>query len=176
MRKFVFRLTIGVVLLSCLVMTAFAVPPNEWHLGGDYDVMTNFQGIIVPSGTTVTAWAGTTDPSVVAVTFHWKYPNGTVLTTDVVGTFTTEMYDGKTVYVFESTFTPAYVGDGSVQAHFQGEDGRTIHDVADVVAMRAVSFNTIPEIQLGTIGAAAAMIAALGLFVIKKRRAVRAAQ
>ena len=138
--------------------------------------MTNYQGIDVLPGTPVTAWAGTTDMSVVAVTFHWKHPNGTVLWPDMVEDYKLEWIDGEWVRIFNSTFTPIYVGDGSVQAHFQDDIVRTIHDVEAVVAIRAISFNVIPEIPLGTIGAAAAMIFALGLFMMKKRRTTKATQ
>ena len=171
MRKIVFYSTIAIALLSSLVMVAFAVPPNEWHLNSDYDIRTNYQGIDVPFGAEVTAWAATTNLEVYGVTFHWKNPAGIVVDSQYVDVASSaEMdYDGDHVHVFESKYTPNYIGDGSVQVHFQGEGGNVIHEVINVVAIRAASFNVIPEIPvIGTAGASMAMLIGLG-YQLKRR-------
>ena len=159
----------GVALLSCLIMMTYAVPPNEWNLGGGYDITTNYQGIDVPYGTEVTAWAATTNSSIYGVTFIWRNPIGQNVSIDTDNTPTPTLYNGTMIYIFESKFTPEYVGDGSVQAHFQGDGGKTIHEVMDVIAIRAASFNVIPEIPvIGSIGSALAML--MGLAYYRKRR------
>jgi hypothetical protein len=168
-KKIALYLIFALALLSSLAFVAFAVPPNEWHLTEGYDLTTDYQGIDVPIGNEVTAYAATTDPTVYSVTFNWKDPADQVIYPDAVTDHVQITYEGQTVYVFESKFTPEYVGHGSVQAHFQGEDGKTLHDIEDVVAIKAASFNVIPELPvIGTAGASIAMM--LGLAYQLKRR------
>ena len=76
----------------------------------------------------------------------------------------------KTVYCFVDTYEDVgIIGDWGVQALFIGTGGTVKEQVDDVIAIRATSFNVIPEIPLlGTVGASIAMIGALG-FKLKRK-------
>lgn len=95
---------------------------------------------------------------------------------DVVTTRSTDReYEGKTVYVFEApVHAPDSLGDWSVQAIFQGPTGQTVDSFVEKIAIRATSFNVIPEIPLlGTVGASIAMIAGLAFKLKRKPHTVK---
>lgn len=167
---------VSVVLVTLILSSAVYAPLAT--LGTGYAVTSNYEGVDVPAGAEVIITALTIDPSVNRVTFRWHEPpdgNGPVareVTVDVEdsGEFY-EKNDGTTVAIFvaEDSYYPTILGNWGVQAFFQ-DGGTTRSGIDDVVSIKARSFNTIPEISLGTIGAVAAMIAALAFFVIKKKR------
>ena len=68
-----------------------------------------------------------------------------------------------------SDYAPNIIGDWGVQPLFQDSTGQTIEGVEDVVAIRATSFNVIPEIPiLGAAGASLAMLAGFA-FTVKRQ-------
>ena len=156
-----------------LATTVSAYTPN---LNDGYDVTNNWHGIDAPVGATVVATALTTDASVYQVTFIWKNPGGNPVWTEVVPvcsngtTYTDNQGNTYTIYYAEaSPQKPGIIGDWGVEAVFQGPDATTKQDVEYVVAIRATSFNVIPEIPLiGTAGAATAMFAGLAYKLKKK--------
>ena len=136
---------IATVLAFSFTAIAYAV--------SDYSVTSNFHGIDTPLGANVVVTATTTDTSVYQVTFLWKNAAKEIENTEVV------LVSGGTA---QSTYQPDSIGDWGVQVLFQGLDGTTKQGIEEVVAIRATSFNVIPEIPLlGTAGIAVAM--ALGL-------------
>jgi hypothetical protein len=174
---------ISVVLVS-LILSGIVYAP--WTtLGTGYAITSNYHGVDVPLGTPVTVTAGTLDPSVTHVKFIWREPataGGAIRWEDIVPIFTNttmgQWNNGTTANIryAESTRIPDVLGDWGVQALFQ-DSAETDVLSSDVIKFRATSFNNIiPEIPVGTIGAAAAMIAALALFVIKKKRVPQTAK
>lgn len=177
MKKLILSSVFALALLTCFAGLVYAVEwtgPSLPSTGSGYDVTTNYQGIDVPPGTTVTAYAATTDNTVVSVTFLWKNPLGNTVTTIVDSTPTTYTYGALTIYVFESSYAPGVdgLGDWGVQALFQDSGGQTIQGIERVIAVRAASFNVIPEIPIiGTIGASLAMLA--GFAYKLKRKSIK---
>ena len=156
--------------LACTLATiAYASSPPITLTDG-YEIITNFHGTDIPAGTEVTATAMTINPSVTQVTFLWKNPGGVTEYWDVVPVYTNGTlgsgnvkgtdYVNVPVRFANATQTPFAIGDWGVQALFQDASGRTIQGITDVVAIRARSFNVIPEIPIiGTLGACSAMLA-----------------
>ena len=165
------------VLLLILVSIGLVYAP--WStLGTGYAITSNYHGVNVPLFLDVTVTAGTLDSSVVQVTFRWHKPpdgNGPVEWEDVVPVFTNgtmgQWNNGTWAEIryAKSTHAPNAAGDWGVQAFFQDSSGTEKSGVPNVVKIKATSFNSIPEIPLGTIGAAAAMIFAFAFFMTKKR-------
>lgn len=176
------KTSLAIVLLSFQLLVFVSVVYAPWHtLGTGYAVTTNYHGIDVLPGTTVTATAGTLDNSVVQVTFRWHRPpdgNGPVAWEDVVPIWTNgtmgQWNNGTWTFIryAQSAHVPDEVGDWGIQAFFQDSGGTDKAGLEDVVKIRAESFNAVPEIPLGTIGAAAAMLIALTFFALKKKKAV----
>jgi hypothetical protein len=163
------------LLITLLVVIAAAIvigSAKAESIGSDYAVTNNWQGIDVPIGSNVIVTAWTTDATVYQVTFLWKNPGETIVWTDIVPVFSNgTTYDDMLVYYAISTHTPQDLGDWGVQALFQSPDGSTKQGVEEVIAIRATSFNVIPEIPLiGTMGAAAAMLLGLGIFTTRRKK------
>jgi hypothetical protein len=130
------------------------------HAVSNYSVTSNFHGTDTPLGADVTVTATTNDATVYQVTFLWKDASKTVRFTDVVAV------SGG---IATSTHQPNSLGDWGVQALFQGPDGTTKEGIEEVVAIRATSFNVIPEIPLlGTAGISLAMVLGLAYKTKKK--------
>jgi hypothetical protein len=169
MRKIILFPVIAMALVLSLATVVYAAP--SINLTDGYEIITNWHGVDVPPGTEVIATAMTTDASVTHVTFLWKNPSNITnyIDPDVPVYTTGTMWDGKLIYYANSTYTPTDLGDWGVQALFQDSIDRTIQDVTNVVAIRARSFNVIPEIPIiGTVGASIAML--LGLAYKTKRK------
>lgn len=146
MRKSIILSVLALALVFSFVAVAYA-PSN-------YSVTSNYHGIDVPAGASVVVTASTTDATVYQVTFLWKNPGGNTVWTDVVPINP----DGTAT----STHAPDEIGDWGVQALFQSPDGTTKQGVEEVIAIRATSFNVVPEVPLiGTAGASIAMLAGL---------------
>jgi hypothetical protein len=153
MRKSLLISAIAVLCVFAGVMTVYAKTYA-------YSVTSNYHGKETPLGATVIVTATTDDPTVFAVTFLWKNAAEEIKFTDVIPV------SGGTA---QSSHQPNSLGDWGVQALFQGPSGKTKQDVNLVVAIRATSFNVVPEIPLiGTAGASIAMFA--GLAVQMKRK------
>jgi hypothetical protein len=177
MRKRSLLFVLAFVSACGLVTLAYASSPPI-TLADGYEIITNYQGVDIPPGTPVTATAMTIDPSVTQVTFLWKNPGGGTVFTDVVPVYTNGTlgsgnvkgtpYTDVPVRFADATQTPNAIGDWGVQALFQDSGGQEIEDVENVVAIRARSFNVIPELPLiGTLGASIAMLAG---FTYKMKR------
>jgi hypothetical protein len=121
MKKTILFLVLAIALVSSFAATAYANhnPPN---LQDGYDLTTDAHGIDIPPGTLVTAYAYTTNPLVNRVTFEWKDPASNVVEIDanVAVAPTGDNWNGLPIYLATATFTVQIIGDGSVQAHFQG--------------------------------------------------------
>ncbi|MGQ9460585.1 MAG: hypothetical protein ACUVRA_05090 [Candidatus Bathyarchaeaceae archaeon] len=175
-------ITLGILLiLGSLILTSAVYAPWE-TLGTGYAITSNVHGIDIPPGMPVTVTAGTLDSNVVQVTFRWHEPpdgNGPVRWEVTVPIFTNgttgQWNDGTTALIryAQDTQTPDLLGDWGVQAFFQDSTGNDRAGLANVIKIRATSFNAIPEIPFGTIAAAAAMFIAFGLFTVKKKRIPR---
>ena len=172
--------TVLISLLMCSLVYA------SWStLGTGYAVTSNIDGTPV-AGNPVTITAGTLDPTVKAVTFRWLAPpngNGDCLLDETVPVFTNGTighWDNATpaeIRYAQSTYK-VYQGEWKVQVIFHSSEGEVIAEKSfriDVEDSGLVPTDTdtifhVPELPIGTIGAAVAMVAALGLFTIKKKR------
>lgn len=166
-----------IALLSIGMFASVSVVIAPWQtLGTGYAIDTNYHGIDVFPSTPVTATAGTLDPGVVNVTFRWHMPNGTPRwdVTKVVWTNGTQgqWNDGTWANISYANDTRILdvLGDWGVQAFFIGPEGSDRANLTDVVKIRAQSFNVVPEVPLGTVITVASMLAALGIFTLKKKR------
>jgi len=137
-----------------------------------YAVTTDYHGKIVSPGTLVTATAGTTDPNVKNVTFLWKYPNETVAYEINIPVWSNgSTYDGNIIYYASSSYRPYVPGDWGVQALFIGEGGKTKSNQTDVISIRAISFNVIPDLPIvGTAGSVVSMLLGFGLFLHRRKK------
>jgi len=120
-----------------------------------YCVTSDFHGTPVPVGTSVTVKAYTTDISgpspVTRVRFIWHAPDGTTPFDEEVSTFTPLL--SGTMRRFSNTHTVGITGDWGVQAIFcTGTLGTPCpanqQKSNDTEAIRATSFEGIPEFQL----------------------------
>ena len=167
-RKSILISTVALLFLCSFVVAVSAVNP-EGSLASGYAVTNNYHGIDVPSGTSVTVTAMTTDKSVDVVTFIWKNPAGQIVFTETKQVWTNgTTYNDKLVRYAQSTFEPNAIGDWGVQAKFLDVHRFCIWTWTERVARRATSFNVIPEVPIiGTAGASVAMV--LG-FTYKTRK------
>jgi len=175
LRAIYIALFVATLLVSLPVVRAPTGPDwSKTGINSGYGVTTNYHGIEVPLGTTVTAYAGTTNgPGYIDhVKFRWLPPDGSdpivVLGTGPsIDTSWTE-----TIYVWTSTYEPDVVGDWGVQGIFYDQEGHGMGPLPqeghEKIAIRAQSFHAVPEVA--TIAAVLAMFGALGLFAIKKKR------
>jgi hypothetical protein len=178
LRRAIIILALFVFIASSAILLANAQPPEEEQegsLASGYYITSDWHGIDTPLGTDVHVKAYTTDVGVTYATFIWRNAaKDEVYGPDVVNTRSTDgEYGGKTVYVFEApVHAPDSIGDWGVQVIFQGPTGQTVNSFVDKIAIRATSFNVIPEIPLlGTVGASIAMIGALG-FKLKRKNQI----
>ena len=172
------QLKIKFIVLVFVFFSLFVVSASaQWNaLNSGYAVTTDYHGEDILPGTLVTATAGTTDSDVLNVTFVWMFPNETIAIIDaevVVWSNGTKWPDdtGSPIYYAQSSFRPTIIGDWGVQAWFNGPGGHLHGLETDIIAIRATSFNVIPDIPVvGTAGSVAVMLLGLGLFYKKKQR------
>lgn len=175
--------TVIISLLMCSVVHA------SWStLETGYAVTSNYQQFFIPSGTPVTITAGTLDSTVTSVTFRWlasPYESDDCLLDETVPVYTNGTighWNNGTpaeIWYADSTYVVSQ-GVWKVEILFTNSEGET--NTAELYYWLGVidydsSFPVpeeppfrVPEIALGTIGASVAMAAALGLFMIKKKR------
>lgn len=176
-------LTLVSIGLLGMITTVYADPWSA--IGSGYAVTSNYQGLIVPPGTTVVVTAGTIDLSVLQVRFEWHAPDGTtpfdewvavssLSTPSVPPNVPQEVIDwangepAGTQYKYaQSTHVVNIVGDWGVQAKFK--DTVQIKGQG-LTAIKATSFNAIPEVPFGTMVIVLSMFGALGVLALKKRR------
>jgi hypothetical protein len=174
-RKVIIISVLFIFVASSAILLASAQPieEQEGSLASGYYVTSDWHGIDTPLGTDIHVTAKTTDAGVTYVTFIWRNGAGdTIYGPDVVTTRGTDgTYGGATVYVFEApVHAPDSIGDWGVQAIFQGPDGSARANLENVIAIRATSFNVIPEIPLlGTLGASIVMMAGLWWFKLRRK-------
>jgi len=168
------KFTTLIFAISLLLITSASAQWNALNSG--YAVTTNYHGEDVIPGTVITATAGTVDPNVLNVTFLWMFPNESIAFIDAevaVWSDGTKWPDdtGALIYYAQSSFRPTAIGDWGVQAWFNGPGGHLHGPETDIIAIRATSFNVIPEVPvIGTAGAMIAMLLGLGLFWNKKKQ------
>ena len=173
------KIVLIVAFFASLLIPISAVRAYDWSgtsINSGYAVTTDWHGEEVPIGTSVTARAGTTNLDIVEVKFRWLRPGGMEAWPPIpVTAYTQELWNGQTVRVFINAQTPNELGDWGVQAVFYDSDGNGIGPTPgqpDKIAIRATSFNAVPEVPFGTIAVLIAMFGALGIFAIKKKRLV----
>lgn len=184
------RFSIVAILAVCVfLLVSVNVAQAQWaaiKVSG-YAVTTNWHGIDVPVPSSVVVTAGTTDLSVTSVEFIWREPpdgNGPIAFDEEVPTSTlitpavppnvpNEVIKwatdnpGITYKYAQSTHPIDVVGDWGVQALFK--DGINIKGRA-LSAIRATSFNAVPEVPFGTVLILSSMFGALGVLIIKRKR------
>jgi hypothetical protein len=180
-----------VVILTAIGLLLFAgmnFAQAQWPAikNSGYAITTNWHGIDVPPGSTIVATAGTTDLTVTKIRFLWHAPDGTdpfdetiniiPLTTPAVPpnvppelTNWAIANPGVQYLYAQSTHGATIEGDWGIQAFFL-DSGNIQQGLGNsYVAIRAASFNAIPEVPvIGSIGASIAMFA--GLAYKKKRK------
>lgn len=188
------RFAVAAILLAgLLVFASTNIAQAQWPaISSGYAVTTNWHGQDVPLGEDVFAVAGTTDIEVQKVEFIWLDPGGMVRnqnTVDVFGPYTTpsvpagvpqEISDwayenpGVTIWYANDTYTdPDIIGDWAVKAHFHDptDPVKSLKGKnSDTIAIRATSFNVIPEVPFGTITILLSMFGTLGAFILKRKR------
>ena len=185
-------LTIGFLTIIASLLLCSAVHASWSTLETGYAVTSDWKGMQTEDGTPATITAGTLDPTVTSVTFGWlsiSDGSGDYLFEETVPVYTNgtigQWKDGTPAEIryADSTYVVSE-GFWTVQVFFnsEGENNPVINsegesNVVDqkffwIGAMNPDSttiFST-PELPLGTIGASVAMAAAVGLFMIKKKR------
>jgi hypothetical protein len=184
--------TVIVSLLLCSVVHA------SWStLETGYAVTSNWKGPQIPTNTPVTITAGTLDSTVTSVTFKWLAPTGSgdylldetvpVYTNGTIGywengTSAEIRYANSTYVIYQGVWMVQILFNTEVESNIvlSNSEGKT-NTIELWYGVGAIDYDllspvlenppfTIPEIPLGTIGASVAMAAALGLFMIKKKR------
>ena len=177
-------IAIAAILASLLIPFPRVQATFDWTgtpINSGYAVTTDWHGKEVPLGEEVTAWAGTTDSSIVEVKFRWMKPDGTDWWEygTYEGSQEWPVGSGQIVYEWASSVTPTDstdLGDWGVQAVFYDATGEGGHGEGPIpeqplkVAIRARSFFSVPEVSFGTIAILIAMFGALSIFAIKKKR------
>lgn len=179
--------------IGLLILVNANVAHAQWSaISSGYAVTTDWHGKDTPIWELVTATAGTTDMNVDKVEFRWLDSDGNVRESQevlVMGPYKTpavpddvpqEIIDwaddhpGVDILYAQATHTdtPREVGDWAVQTNFIDTDenpkslrGRN----SDIIAIRATSFNAVPEVPFGTIAILLSMFGALGIFAMKRR-------
>jgi hypothetical protein len=128
--------------------------------------------------TDVTLRAGTThyvDEDVHNVTFRWMPPAGSGLSEVLheyipLSASSPPEYtkNGDLIYDAFDSLTIEAIGGWGVQAWFHDSRGNIRHRT-DIISIRAVSFNAVPEVPFGTIAILIAMFGALGILAISKK-------
>jgi hypothetical protein len=149
------RMVTLLIVMFASISLASAQPPHY-----NYNVTSNYHGVDVAIGQTIVVTATTDNPGSASVVFIWKNAASIEQWRETI-----TVVSGQA----QSSGVPNSIGDWGVQALFVDSSGRTIQSVADVVAIRATSFNVVPEVPLlGTAGIALALVGALGVHVKRK--------
>jgi hypothetical protein len=179
-------LTIGfsTVLISLLMCSLVYATWSTLETG--YAVTSNMKGTPI-SNNPATVTAGTLDPTVNQITFKWYAPpngNGEVLLDETETVFTNgtigQWVNGTEAEIryAQSTFK-VYEGEWRVEIIFHASEGDVMAEktiiVEDIPDQSLYGTDTettfvVPELPIGTIAATGAMMAALALFMITKKR------
>lgn len=192
--KLRYGLVVATFAVTLLLYTA-VVNAGPWSaLSSGYAVTSNYQGIPVwPLPQDVTVTAGTTEhpsvnrvpqfPDVTQVRFRWMPPADSGLPewfSPPLSDPPLDLYDGGEdyedqdgilwdIYIAEDTQTVKAMGDWGVQAWFYDSEGN-LRGQSGIEKIRATSFNAVPEIPLGTVGAATAIFLGLGFYGLLRRK------
>lgn len=167
-KQFLLLALLPLLFMVCVAQVGADFPPA---LSSGYAVTTDWHGELVPAGSPVNATAYTTDLYVKKVEFIWKYPNETVFWDVNVTVQPDGTYKGDIVYWANNTQTiSAPLGDWAVQTLFYDETGHIRGQDSDIVAIRASSFNVVPEVPFGTTATILVFFGALALYVIRWKR------
>lgn len=173
------KLTVLALVFIVLILIPVAHAP--WStLGTGYAITTNYHGVDVPPGFPITVTAGTLDSRVVNVTFRWHAPpdGDGPIEREVVVPVAPNGTEGKwnngtevPILYAQDIFAPDpdELGDWGIQAFFQDSEGTDRANLTDVIKIKAVSVNVVPEVPYGTIAILVAMFGALTIFAIKKK-------
>lgn len=190
-------LTIGFSIVVVSLLMCSLVYASWSTLETGYAVTSDWKGMQTEGDTSVTITAGTLDSTVTSVTFGWLELGGTgdyafeetvpVYTNGTIGQWKdgtpAEIRYANSTYVISEGFWVVHVffsdseGDASMVLG-NSEGGNNIANRycilsaigSDSSFVTENSFHVVPEISLGTIGALATMGAALGIFMLKKKR------
>lgn len=186
--KIRFGLRALMILFVCLFILGAVAVERGFALSTSYSVSTDYHGIDVPVGKTVTATAVTNNLQVTGVEFIWKDPKGNIVkdTVGVSGQLTTpttppspvckllidwcNKYPGVTYIYARDTLAPNVVGEWTVQAIFI--DAKLTPKGKSLDVIRATSFPAIPEVTFGTTAMLLGMFGALGLYMIDRKRSL----
>ena len=188
-------LTIGFSTVLVSILMCSVVHASWSTLKTGYAVTSNWEGQLTDTPVTITA--DTLDPTVTSVTFKWfALPNGNgdCLFNETVPVFTNgtigywengtaaEIRYANSTHIIDQRFWIVLIffnkGGNSIPLSNSERETNTVKLFIWLDATDYTSYSPppeespfhIPEIPLGTIGAAVAMTAALGLFIIKKKR------
>ena len=189
------RYTVAIIMFAVtLILYTTVVQAGPWSaLSSGYAVTTDYQGVLVYVPQDVTATAGTTEhpavdrvpefPDVTKVRLLWMPPADSLLDEffsppleqDPLDlTYSGDDYVDKDgipwgIYTASDTQTIDAIGDWGVQAWFYDSEGN-LKGISGLTKIRATSFEAVPDVPFGTIAAFLAMLGALGIFVINKKR------
>lgn len=183
---------IPLILVLIFIFSFIEISYAQWDaINSGYGITTNWHGKEVPFGESVTAWAGTRDPTVTAILFRWKRPDESIFAeynnTSLVKYNSPEEIPNEApkeikdwanknpkkfpIWIAINTQIPDTYGDWCVKAYFIGPGGKTKEQVENTIQVRSTSFNVIPSYPVvGTAGALVAMLLGLNLFIRGKRR------
>ena len=193
------HIAVVILLASLLLLAGVNLADAQWNaIGSGFAVTTEWHGIDVPIGMSVTATAGwapeliaqnsrVKDVQVETVEFIWRYPDGSVAfseTKSIVGPLVTPALPpdpihsdiiewatenlGITYWYAQSAMIPDTLGDWGVQAIFHNTIV-TCGKNSDTVKIRATSFNVVPEVPFGTIVILLSWVGILGVFAVRKK-------
>lgn len=169
-RSLVLLLSLVLFLSFVNIVNAIDFPPWPSSLNSKYGITTIYHGIQVPVGTTVEAFAFTTNfPEAEKVVFRWLKPvDNEVASATVLLENTFLEFEGEDVWYAIHDHTIDAVGDWGVQAIFY--DGSDNEIWRDKLSIKATSFFSVPEIPFGTLTATLSMILALVIFVALRHK------
>lgn len=167
-KQFLLLAMLPLLFMTCVAQVGAAFPPA---LNSGYGVTTDWSGELVPAGSPINATAYTTDLSVTQVEFIWKDPDKNPVWDVNVTVQPDGTYQSLQVLWANNTQTIYQpLGDWGIQALFYDEYGDIRGQDSGIVAIRATSFEAVPEVPFGTIATILAFFGALALYVTRWKR------
>jgi hypothetical protein len=191
---------VAILLTSLLLLAGVNLADAQWNaLGSGFAVTTEWHGIDVPIGMSVTATAGWApslisasnpwkDVEVKSVEFVWHYPDGSVAfseTIQIVGPLETPddlppdpIPSELTEWVLEHPGVQYWYAQNTQIPTTLGDWGvqAIFHNTieingknSDTIRIRATSLNAVPEVPFGTVAILLSWIGVLGVFVVRKK-------
>lgn len=167
-KQFLLFAMLPLLLMICVVQIGADFPSS---LNSGYGVTTDWHGELVLAGSPINATAYTTDLNVTKVEFIWKDPDENVIWDVNVTVQPDGQYNGDDVlWANNSQTIYEPLGDWGIQAFFYDEWGHIRGQDSDIVAIRATSFEAVPEVPFGTIATILAFFGALATYVVKSKK------